>query len=166
MQENTSPDKERWLKLFNGIDFFKGFTQAELEELLNCGEVKKYYHTEYILKEKQEERMFYVILKGNVSIIKVDPQKQKRSIAMLHQGECFGEMALFLDHKRTASAMASQECFLYIISESAIDRMELLTQRNLYRQISFALSLKLKNFTEYFVTALSVYDTYGKLPNR
>lgn len=128
--------------------FFTPFNDGELDELLESGEIKKYAINEYIIKEDNVDHTFFVILRGQVSIIKGTHANISRNIASLNEGNCFGEMAMLLDGHRSASVLAAVECILFKISGNEIKKMKLETQLKLYRQFAIGLASRLRETSE------------------
>lgn len=141
-------DREKYKQILKNEKFFSTFDDAELDELLDYGEVKKYSINEYIIKEDNVDYTFYVILRGQVSIIKGKHGNINRNIASLAEGNCFGEMAVLLDGHRSASVLAAIECVLFKISGSEIEKMPMETQLKLYRQFAIGLASRLKDTSE------------------
>ncbi len=73
---------------------------------MSSGEVGKVYSDgEIIFKEGEQGNCMYVIQSGKVRITKSDSAGE-RTIAVLENGELFGEMALFDKLPRSATARA------------------------------------------------------------
>ena len=73
---------------------------------MSSGEVGKVYSDgEIIFKEGEQGNCLYVIQSGKVRITKSDSSGE-RTIAVLENGELFGEMALFDKLPRSATARA------------------------------------------------------------
>ncbi len=64
----------------------------------------------------------YLINKGTVEIYKQENGADV-TIALLHAGEVFGEMALFNDGRRSANARAQTACELTAIQSNHIERL-------------------------------------------
>lgn len=149
-------EKSKWKLLLNSIEFFKSFSDDELEELIGLCEVRKYSMHDFIVKEDKKAISFYVVLKGKASIIKINTLKQKRKIAELKGGDCFGEMAVLLEETRSASIMASGECFIFEINAEQINELKMETQVKLYKQFAIVLAGRLKNSSS--VVADTLYE--------
>lgn len=63
-----------------------------------------------LVKESDAGDCLYVIKEGTVRITKKTIDNKKIDLAELGEGECFGEMALFDDEARSASASAQTRC--------------------------------------------------------
>ncbi|MFQ5432498.1 MAG: cyclic nucleotide-binding domain-containing protein [Nitrospinota bacterium] len=62
-------ERTKYKRILKHEKFFAPFNDEELDELLESGEVKKYAINEYIIKEDNVDYTFFVILRGQVSII-------------------------------------------------------------------------------------------------
>ncbi|MDD5058471.1 MAG: serine/threonine-protein kinase [Sideroxydans sp.] len=70
------------------LPFFKDFNDVELWEVLRISEWYKVAKDEQILREGETGQKIYIIADGSVRVL-----KQGRLLSLLHQGDCFGEMA-------------------------------------------------------------------------
>ena len=93
------------IEYLKNLSFFEGFTNSELEQLLELNRIDRYNKGEHILKENEvdenNEGFYFVILRGSVDII-----KQKKKLSTLEIGDCFGELAYLINQKRTADVIA------------------------------------------------------------
>lgn len=145
MKEVISIQHDKWLlKAAKSLEFFRPFTETELEKLLNLSEISKYGFRDYIVEEATEGYSFYVILKGTAHIIKRDSRNNRREISELAEGDCFGEMAILLDKERTASVTAGYDCYALEINGHQIEKLEMETQMKLFREFAFMLAKRLK----------------------
>jgi eukaryotic-like serine/threonine-protein kinase len=108
---------------FNSIkklDFFKGFPEAELWEIIQASTWQDYKAGEDIIVEGELDDCFYILIKGNVNVI-----KNKKVIRNLSMGDCFGEMGYLTKTKRTASIVAVQDTSLLKINSTVISQVSL-----------------------------------------
>lgn len=138
-----SEERNKWKQLMRAIEFFKPLDDEEMDELLNHCQVRKYGYNELVVKESNAGNIFYVVMHGNVKIIKGEPLKANRTLAIISKGDCFGEMALLLDEPRTATAIAGQDCILFEIN-GKIEKLRPETQVKIFRQFAINLSRRLK----------------------
>lgn len=78
------------------LAFFKNFSDVELWEVLRISEWRKAGKDEVIFSDGDEGESLYVIGHGTVKVL-----KQGRLLNLLHQGDCFGEIANFAEKKST-----------------------------------------------------------------
>jgi len=133
---------ETYKALMKKIDFFKPFSDDEIDKLFDFCAVKKYEAGEIITKENVEDYIFYVVLKGSVRITKVDLTGVRRHLASITAGGCFGEMAILLHEKRTATATTENQCFI-IEMDAKIEALELEIQVKILRQFGIIVSKRL-----------------------
>jgi len=66
----------------------------------------------------------YFVFQGQVRIVSEEDNRGEIQLAVLEEGECFGELSL-LDHApRSASAMAAEPTVLYGLFEGDLDQLE------------------------------------------
>jgi serine/threonine protein kinase len=86
-QQNEIFDTEKFGTL-RALAFFKNFSDVELWEVLRISDWHKVSKEESIIHEGEEGVNFYIIASGSARVL-----KQGRLLSLLHQGDCFGEMA-------------------------------------------------------------------------
>lgn len=136
--------------------------------------VRSYPKDTMIFSEAQSGAEMFIIKEGEVAISKVVDGNEV-ILAVLKQGDMFGEMAL-LEHKpRSASAIAHSDCRLMVVNRSNFDQMvtsqpqliskltTTLSERlwSMYRQIDNAY---LKDPVHKMVDMLSLQMEKGKIP--
>lgn len=105
------------IDLVHNVPFFHNFTRDQLVELVSDTTIIKFAKDTIIVDEGDIDDTFYVILSGKARI-----SKDKRRIACISIGECFGEMACIVGQARMASVTADTDCILMKISATLIDR--------------------------------------------
>lgn len=141
----ADPAKEKQRLLLKSLEFFKPFeNDDELDDLLGFCEITKYDKNEYVIKANQEGCKFYVILKGQASVIKESKGGLKQKMAIVSTGDCLGEMAILLNKPRTASVMASEECFVFELDGDRIKQMNIELREKLFMQFAVTLAKKLE----------------------
>jgi len=76
----------------------------------------------FIFREGEPGGEMYIIQTGEVEIVKV-VQGEPHRLAILEEGDFFGEMAILEDLPRTAAARAHTDCALLQIDESTFDQL-------------------------------------------
>ena len=102
---------------------FEGLTEDQLNSLSPFTYRKKFGPGELIVEEGHTGNGLYVIVSGNVEVIKGLETEQQQIVNKLGAGEFFGEMALLGEWPRTATVRAvdNVECL-------GIDRWVFLAQ--------------------------------------
>ncbi len=67
-----------------------------------------------VINEGDAGDKFYLIRQGEVSVLRGSDQEQ---VAILKEGDFFGEMALLLDQPRNASVVTNDDTVLYSLSQ-------------------------------------------------
>jgi CRP-like cAMP-binding protein len=80
------------------------------------GTVKTYRAGELVFREGEKGDAIYVILSGKVDIFRSKKDVETR-LATLGDADFFGEMALFTDDSRSASAKATEETQLRMVDK-------------------------------------------------
>ena len=78
---------------------------------------------DFVFKEGDLGTDMYIIQSGQVEILKRQSNDEERQLAVLGQGDFFGEMSILEDLPRTASVRALQDCKLVQISGATFDQM-------------------------------------------
>lgn len=103
------PEKDI-LTLLRGVPIFDGLSRSDLKAVERILHRRKYHAGEYIFREGDPGLGMYIIEKGEVSIVS---ESRSTEISRLGKGEFFGEMALFNERPRSASALAYEDTKLF-----------------------------------------------------
>jgi len=139
------------------VGFFDGFDDNELRQFLQVSKWLRVHAGTQIIKENAIERAFYILIRGEARVEKILPGKEKPVLlTTLVPGDCFGEMALVADMKRTANVVAGTESFVLMVEP------EIVSTSNVFLQLKFY-----KRFCELLVARLDranrmVADREGK----
>lgn len=87
--------------------------------MLSAGELKKFKDMEIIFREDDEGKEMFLINSGKVKITK-NLRGYMARIAILNEGDFFGEMALFEDAPRSATAMALENTEVLALDKEAL----------------------------------------------
>lgn len=105
------------------IYLFEGLTPEELQKVIGIGEEKKYTGEETIFKEGDVGDGLYAVLSGAVRISVIVPGVGEEALAILREGDYFGEMALIDDYPRSATAIAHGDSVLLKIEKETFKRL-------------------------------------------
>ncbi|MBI1887349.1 MAG: protein kinase [Nitrosomonadales bacterium] len=99
------------------LAFFKNFSDVELWEVLRISEWRKVSESEYVLRDGESGRTFYILAQGMVRVV-----KHGRLLSLLRHGDCFGEMAHLSerDFKRSTDVIAKNDVVLIEIKPDAL----------------------------------------------
>jgi nucleotide-binding universal stress UspA family protein len=91
---------------------FAELTQEELQRLADAARLRAYQPGEVIVREGEQTAGCFIILTGQVEVVKDVDTAKSTVLARLGPGEIFGEMAMIDDHPRSATvrAIEATEC--------------------------------------------------------
>jgi hypothetical protein len=95
-----------------GVPLFQGLDESVISELVDKFVVESHNADEFIMHEGKPGDKFYILVSGKVEISTVGRFGQKVQLAILADGDHFGEMALVEDGPRTATAQTLTPCLL------------------------------------------------------
>ncbi len=88
------------------VPIFADLSNGELKKLEKHMIRRKFMTNEYIFREMEPGAGMYIVMSGNVKIQIETENKQIKDLALLIEGDFFGEMALLDESPRSASALA------------------------------------------------------------
>jgi len=117
------------------IDFFEDFDDHELRQFLAVTKWLKVAVDTLVIKENTMERVFYILVKGEVSVFKtLEDGKRTMELTTLKAGACFGEMSLVMDVKRTAGVITKCDSFLLMVEPGIINTSNVFLQLKFYKR--------------------------------
>ena len=90
---------------------FSLFSDEEIQQLVKMGEFITCRAGEYIINENESDSNFFVLLEGNVEVI-----KRARILSDFLPGACFGEIGAFARQRRSAGVVAKEDSKLLQIN--------------------------------------------------
>jgi len=102
--------------LFNTIPAEKLMELAEITQRLS------YKQGTLISREGELSDHLYIVAKGSLKIVKVK-NNVKSILSIVRKGETYGEIGLFNQAPRSASAVANEDCELWVIQRSALKKI-------------------------------------------
>jgi len=113
----------------HNVPFFENFSKEQVKEILNASNLIRVRKGRIVVAEGDIDDSFYIILSGKAAV-----NKNKKNIALIERGECFGEMAYVSGQARAATVLAYTDCILMKISATLLDKssesMQLLFSKN------------------------------------
>lgn len=127
--------------LVKSVDLFASLGEEVLQKIINIMPAQPYYSKEMIIKKDDEGDTMYIVAEGIAEVIIEYPPsteptnvlKKKeigphatnedeniKSIKLLRVGNYFGEMALLLGQKRSATVRAKTDVILFALSKEII----------------------------------------------
>lgn len=102
------------------LGFFQGFQDSEIWEIIRASVWQDYKEGEDIIVEGDMDDSFYIIIDGFVEV-----KKHTKTIRILRQGDCFGEMGYLAKTKRTATIVAGEYTSLLKVNSTVISQVSL-----------------------------------------
>lgn len=157
---------------------FSSLSQSELVQVRNIAKKNHLARGELIFSEGDYEKNIYIVESGQVEIFKKSPLHGEQSLAIMKNGDCFGEMAFFeKTSTRSASAKTLQASVVIVISGDDFERL-LNTHPSISIKLLATLSQRLRETSKLaihknsskaiqhnecrLVTVASAKDGYGK----
>ncbi len=100
------------------VPFFHNFTREQVAELVEANSIIRVPVGNIVVAEGEISDTFYIVLSGKLKIMKGDEE-----IAVIGDGECFGEMAYIAGQARFATVIADTDCILMEIKPTFVDRL-------------------------------------------
>lgn len=128
-------DLDEQIEFLKKVSFFHGFDDQELKQFLQVSKWLRVPPNTVIIKENTTERAFYILVRGEVRVEKRLPEKTKPiQLTTLTTGDCFGEMALVTEIKRTADVVASTESFILRVEPEIVSTSSVFLQLKFYKR--------------------------------
>lgn len=105
------------------IEFFNYLNFSQLDELINALKKITVKKGEVIIRQGDIGDKFYIIAKGEVSIHKKKGFGGGKKVAVLGDGDFFGEIAMITDLPRTATVVAETTSELYVLKKMAFRKL-------------------------------------------
>ncbi len=92
--------------LLTSIDLFRDVDQSILDELAGAATEKSLWRGDILFSEGQEPEALYIVLSGRIAIANKSVDGRESVVALMEDGDLFGEMGLFDGMGRSAEARA------------------------------------------------------------
>lgn len=122
------------VKFLKKIAFFQDFDDHELKQLLNVSRWLKVPQGTLVIKEDTMEKVFYILVKGHVSVFITLDGGKTMELTTLQTGDTFGEMALVSETRRTAGVKTTSECFILMVEPDILNHASVFLQLKFYRR--------------------------------
>jgi eukaryotic-like serine/threonine-protein kinase len=131
MPASAIPDSEKYLAL-SKVEMLQLLSDAEFWELAGTASWARIEKGKPIVKEDTPGRSFYFLAKGQAKVT-----KQGRLLNMIHEGECFGEMAFIRggEEPRHATVETMTEVVVAEFQPEVLEKMSQSAQLHLTRAL-------------------------------
>jgi CRP-like cAMP-binding protein len=101
---------------------FRNVLAEKLIELAAISQRFSYKEGTLISREGELSDHLYIVARGSLKIVKMK-NNVKSILSIIEKGETYGEMGLFNQAPRFASAVANEDCDLWVIQRSALKKL-------------------------------------------
>ena len=101
------------------IPLFHDFTDDELDQFLELADPTAYTQNDSIVKQGEPGNCMYYVAEGSCRVV-VKKGDDIVELAVLNQGEIFGELAMFDHQPRCADVTAIENCVLLKVNEGVL----------------------------------------------
>ena len=122
------------------LHFFNGFSNEEIDELLNASAMRTFEAGQTIIAEGDIDNAFYILVLGTAQVM-----KGEQPLHTMQKGDCFGEIGMFSAAKRMTAVVAATKLLALKVSETQLEQTSLRCQLRFY-----------KTFTETLIYRLSL----------
>jgi cAMP-dependent protein kinase regulator len=102
---------------------FSRLGQEELHSVLEALEPRVFQQGEIIVEQGQPGSSMFAIVEGSVEVVKTLKSGRRRTMAVLSEGDFFGEIALLSDVPRFASVRAFERTAVLELTRERLDRV-------------------------------------------
>lgn len=103
--------------MIKNISLFRDLSDDELNSIIKFTSKKLFPARTTFIQQGDESDVIYFILKGTVSIFKINENGEEINITVLGEGEIVGEMSLADNQPRSAFARTLTDCEFLVISQ-------------------------------------------------
>ena len=128
------------------LDFFRGFPDSEIWEIIRASVWQEADLDEIVVKEGDIDDAFFIITAGRVEVA-----KERQVLGELVEGDCFGEMGYLNKTKRTATVTAKVPVSLMKVNSTLIEQVTAECQLRFYKVFLRVLIERLTKTTEMVV---------------
>ena len=124
-KEGTDMDPFKFLEtvlFFKKTILFHNVPAEKLMAFAEISELSSYKKGITISIENSISDHLYIVKTGSLKIVKVK-NNIKALLSIIRSGEAYGEIGLFSQSPRSASAIANEDCEIYVIQRSALKRL-------------------------------------------
>jgi small-conductance mechanosensitive channel/CRP-like cAMP-binding protein len=115
-------DGSGFIERLSAVDIFAPLSSEEISRLATASMSHIFAPGETVIRAGDEGSSMFVVHNGRVQVQIMD-NGRPRTVAVLNEGDFFGEMALFTGEPRTANVVASEETEVLEIGKQAMKQL-------------------------------------------
>lgn len=101
------------------VPFLEAFSKDHLDQVLHASAFIECEPGDVIIAEGDEASRIFILLAGEVAVVKGD----KQLVRMNHAGDIFGELAALEDEVRSASVVAVKDSFCLAVDQKFLEHI-------------------------------------------
>ena len=148
------------IELLGAIPLFSSLDESKLSALFEHASTRFCEKRSTIINDGDESSSFYVIVSGKVRVYVRGEKGKEVTLNHMEAGECFGEVALLGQVKRSASVVAEEPCQFIVITQADFLRC-ISSYPDIALNVMRDLSTRLCELTEE-VKSLALQDVHGR----
>ncbi len=146
------------------VPFFSVITDEILEKMIEMGKHVSARSRQIVYNEGDESNTMYIILEGMVRIYKKDSNGNEVNVAILKDGNFFGELALVDSKPRSATVVCLMPCKFLVIDQIAFMGLLLKSRSKVVFHVFSALASMVRDTTEkYFHEELAKEALHARI---
>lgn len=110
-------------EMLHRVPFFSSLSPSELAQVSAAGSERYHRQGEVVFHEGEEDNSLFVLLEGQVEVVRRSGQGSRICIARFNAGEFFGELALLDSKTRSASIESATDTRLFVLERQAFLRL-------------------------------------------
>jgi CRP-like cAMP-binding protein len=120
--ETLQRDARGFIDRLSAVDIFAPLSPEEMSQLTEASNSHVFAPGEYVIRAGEAGSSMFVVHRGSVKV-QINDNGTSRSVAVLQEGDFFGEMALFTGEPRTANIVAAEETEVLEIGHEAVKHL-------------------------------------------
>ncbi|MDC9519899.1 cyclic nucleotide-binding domain-containing protein [Pseudoalteromonas sp. Angola-31] len=138
------------MEIVNRLHFFKGFTLAERQVLLESfGLLYLVNQHQFLFKQYDNDKRLYIVLSGALLVFK---HNHLLELGTIEPGEFIGEGAFINNRERSTSARAKTDTIVLAITPEALTRLPNVIREKIKDRIIEGMSLRIAKLSEHIET--------------
>ncbi len=105
------------------VPLFASLNDDELDVIVRLSSKVKYPKNKIIFIENEEGSELYIILKGSIKVSKISEGGEEMILAILKEGDFFGDMSLLDGKPRSATVTSNEDSILMLISGKSFEKV-------------------------------------------
>ncbi len=136
------------------VPFFQELSEDELNKLARVMEEKFFKKGEILFNEGEVGKALYLLVEGEVEVVKTMKGWYKETLAIFKKGRLFGELSFLSGRNHSALARATLDVKVYVLTKDQYDRFEKsdpMIAQKIMKVIALTLSTALQKMNERFL---------------